>query len=473
MSIVEVLLRAYDQTGPAFQSARAGLGSVAAASGQTSGGLAAVGAASSTTAVRIGVLTDRIRLQEQNLRILDSVLKTTSAGHAADSVQVQRAQLAYDRQTTSISQNTAALRRLESEQASASPALARTGSAIGGVTTALGSLGIAFGAAQVAQAGFAAIGAANSLEKTEATLRALSGTQERYDEVIRLSVAAQNLYGGTLQSQEENFRGLIPLSRSANVELGALDQTVRKLAILDPNSAQGGGAAIAIREFLTASDATGALSLQHRFELDKKALQELIKTYPDATERLTAFNALLAKQGITTEALTAASNTNAAVYDRLGASADRLKVKIGGLLSEGLLPYAESLTGVLKIASGDFSGGLESLYKGGNKALGYSPEETKARMSGSSMGWMGLGGAPAANVGAVPSGAPQMATIAPWTPSGAAGVSGGATGSAPTTVINQTINVAGSIRSEQELKDIAHQGLLEYQARNGGTGVRH
>lgn len=453
MALLEILLNARDQTGPAFQSARSGLGTVAATAGQTSGNLATLSAASATTAARISTLTDRIRLGEQNLRILDSVLRSTAARHAADSVQVQRAQLAYDRQTASLNQNRLALARLEREQTTATPAMTRLGGGIGGITTALGSLGVAFGGTQIARFGIDAIGAANSLEKTEATLRALAGTQERYDEVVRLSVDAQNLYGGTLQEQEENFRGLIPLSRTANVALGDLDQTVRKLAILDPNSAQGGGAAIAIREFLTASDATGALSLQHRFELDKKALQELIKTYPDATDRLRALNEMLAKQGITTETLTAASNTNAAVYDRLGAAVDRFKVKIGSLLSEALVPYAESLTGVLKILSGDFSGGLENMYMGGNLALGYTPEQSRARMRSLPFGF---------------GGATATAMVAPT----ARGTGGNGPTSMPTTVINQTINVQGSVLAEQELKGIAHQGLLEYQSRNGGTGIR-
>lgn len=470
MALLEILLQARDQTGPAFQSARTGLGNVAVSAGQTSGNLAALGAASITTATRISTLINRIELQERELGRLSAQIDITSGQYGLLSTQAAAAISRFDRASDAINQNRLALRRLESDTGTTTRSMVGLGTGIGGVNAALGTFGVYLGAREIVQFGINAGSAANSLHRTESTILALSGTQERYNEVLNLGNRAQDLYGGSLESQLENFRGLIPLSRSANVALGELDQTVRKLAILDPSSAQGGGAAIAIREFLTASDATGALSLQHRFELDKKALQDLIKEYPDATDRLRAFNDLLAQQGITNETVNAQLGTTANTYDRLGAAASDAKVRIGEILSVSFEPFAQFWTGVLTSVT-DVHKGLDLVYASANNLAVLAGLDTaQSQTDRGLVTYQSLGlAAPTANVATASTRAPSTATVAP-----SAGQAGGAPGASgtPTTVIHQTINVQGSIHATQDLKDIAHQGLLEYQNRNGSTGLR-
>jgi len=411
--IIDIVIRGSDQSGPAFASAATNLARLTQGGTQATTGLARVenqatetgsaiitlGIAGSTTATRMRSLNVSIVNQEQALELAGRRLREVRAAHDADSLAVGRAQLAYDRLNRSLVNNRARMQDLRTSGdisglslfglgggAPAGPG-APGGGLIGGLGGAAGALGFAFGAAELVRFGGAAIGAANDLEKTEATLRALSGTQERYAEVLALARRNQSLYGGTTQDTLEAFRGLVPLANSANVALGSLDETVRKLAILSPE--QGAqGAAIALRDFLTATGAEGAQSLQMRFELSKQGLNDIIQSTDDATERTRLLNELLADQGITQQTLAAAADTTAASYDRLGASWDRFKTTVGGALGGALEPSAIGLSGLLSIASGDFSGGLEQLYRGGNMAQGYRGAGLDQRMAA-----VGYGGA--------------------------------------------------------------------------------
>jgi hypothetical protein len=490
-SVVQIVLQARNNTGPGFAAVQTGL--------------AGLSATADRTALRTQSLTDRIRHQQDQLRLLGGQLDIAAAEYGPVTLATERARIRFDALSASMQRNQRTLEALQTHGLSTgllnsignvdasvkgvNGTLERMALGVGAATNALGLLGVAFGAQQVLQFGLDAGRAANTLEKTEATIRALSGTQGRYNEVVALATHAQGIYGGTLQDQLENFRGLIPLSRTANVALGELDQTTRKLGILDPNSAAGGGAAIAIREFLTASGAEGARSLAERFELDRKALQGIIETAPDTTARMRALNDLLGQMGITTDTLTAATNTNANVYDRLGAAADRAKTKFGALLSAGFAPYAESLAGILNIATGNFKEGLGQVYAGGNRALGYNKEQTDERMQSGSMAWLGLAPetkptADAAESPQPPAAAsvrivmptPQNAPVrviapAQQTATVSSRASGGTQGQA-SNVTHINVNVAGNTVSDQKLVDSIHAGLLEKQRRNGTTGIK-
>jgi len=406
--IIDIVIRGTDQSGPAFASAATNLARLTQGGTQATTGLARVenqatetgsaiitlGIAGSTTATRMRSLNVSIVNQEQALELAGRRLREVRAAHDADSLAVGRAQLAYDRLNRSLVNNRARMQDLRTSGDisgisvfGAGGGAAAGGGMLSGMQGAAGALGFAFGAAELVRFGGAAIGAANDLEKTQATLRALSGTQERYAEVLALARRNQSLYGGTTQDTLEAFRGLVPLANSANVALGSLDETVRKLAILSPE--QGAqGAAIALRDFLTATGAEGAQSLQMRFELSKQGLTDIIQSTDDAAERTRLLNELLADQGITQQTLAAAADTTAASYDRLGASWDRFKTTVGGALGGALEPSAIGLSGLLSIASGDFSGGLEQLYRGGNMAQGYRGAGLDQRMAA-----VGYGGA--------------------------------------------------------------------------------
>lgn len=223
---------------------------------------------------------------------------------------------------------------------------ARVAAATAGVQSLLGSVGLALGAAELIRYSGEALGAANSLEKTEAKVRALSGSQARYNEVLALARSGQQLYGGSLQSNLEGLGGLVNLSNRAGVELASLDNIARRLATVDP--VQGiEGASYALKEFFSGNTSEAARTLIERFELSPQ-LKEIAASGLSATEKIAALDAELNKLGITNEVLTNATNTNAAAYDRLGAAVDNAKVKIGQYLAEAGKASAIKLTGVLE-----------------------------------------------------------------------------------------------------------------------------
>lgn len=228
----------------------------------------------------------------------------------------------------------------------AAPAAAGGGGFLSSVQSAAGVVGIGLGVQQLVRFGESAVTAANSLERTESTVRALSGSQSRYNEVLEVARAGQQAYGGSLESSLRGLGTLVNLSNRAGVSLGTLDNISRRLAIVDP--VQGiEGANIALKEFLSGNNAEAALSLARRFELPRQALAALAREGVSAKDRLDGLNRLLNDQGITTQVLTDRTKTQAAIYDRLGAAALNAKDAIGQLLAAQAAPAAGSATGAL------------------------------------------------------------------------------------------------------------------------------
>lgn len=214
---------------------------------------------------------------------------------------------------------------------------------------AASAFGLALGAHAIVSFGQEAIQAANSLEKTDATIRAISGSQERYDEVLRLASAGQQLYGGTIQENLEALRGLIPVANQAGLSLSELDNVSRRLALASPEQGLE-GASFAIKEFLASGD---TVSLVERFELSRGALNALKESAGgDIQARLQGLNALIADLGFDQEVLAAQTETTANTYDRLGASVDNAKIAFGQFLADGLEPAAEGATRLFDAMSG-------------------------------------------------------------------------------------------------------------------------
>lgn len=263
---------------------------------------------------------------------------------AALGLVTQRSSTAYNAQTQLANIQT----KLAGGSKSAAQGTDRFASSLKGVNTGLAALGVSVGIATVAAFAKDAIAAANSLDKTEATVRALSGSQTRYVQVLQLARAGQQTYGGSL---EENLRGLgslVNLSNRAGVELGKLDNISRRLAIIDP--VQGiEGANIALKEFLAGNGAEAAVSLARRFELPKKALADLAREGTTAQQRLAGLDALLNQQGISSDVLAGQARTLAATYDQLGAAGDNAKVAVGQLLAV-LLRFPAQVTTKILIA---------------------------------------------------------------------------------------------------------------------------
>lgn len=109
-------------------------------------------------------------------------------------------------------------------------------------------IGIYFAATTAANAFGAAISAGNQLEKQEVTLRALSGSTEKYQVNLAQAKAQQDRFGGSLSDNIEALSNFANLSNRTGVEIGKLANLARGLAIIDP--AQGfKGAGIALKEF--------------------------------------------------------------------------------------------------------------------------------------------------------------------------------------------------------------------------------
>lgn len=219
------------------------------------------------------------------------------------------------------------------------------------VTQGLGALGLALSVTEIVRMGNDARVAANELEKTEAVLKVVAGSASAYAEVNALASENQLIFGGTLNDNLAGMRALTFISNSSGASLTNLTEAFRLLNLTSPEQGLE-GASIALKEFLSASDASGANSLSMRFELDKRALQEIIRTTPDATERLRLLEQVMAEQGITSAALDAILNTNANTYDRLGVQLDKLTTTTGDYISRGLEPAARGLTRLLGGAGG-------------------------------------------------------------------------------------------------------------------------
>jgi len=282
---------------------------------------------SSELQAQSGVTTQSIALERQ----LTTVQQQAARG----------AQQAAEQQRAAMDAQRASLQRPPTTASAPSG-----GGGIGVLGQAAGLVGIGLGAAQLVSFSKDALNAANSLERTEATVRALSGSQARYNEVLEVAKTGQQAYGGSL---EENLRGLgtlVNLSNRAGVSLGTLDNISRRLAIVDP--VQGiEGANIALKEFLSGNNAEAALSLARRFELPRAALAALAQEGTTAQQRLDGLNKLLNEQGITTQVLTDRTKTQAATYDRLGAAALNARDAVGALIAAQGAPAASQATGAL------------------------------------------------------------------------------------------------------------------------------
>jgi len=304
------------------------------------------------------VTTQSIAIERQ----LASVQQQAARG-AAQAAQQQRAEMDKLRGAlTPATQGTSAL----------------TG-ALGGLKSAFGQFGFSVGIAGITQIGISAVQSANSLEKTEATVRALSGSQTRYNQVLTVAQAGQQAYGGSL---EENLRGLgtlVNLSNRAGVSLSTLDNISRRLAIVDP--VQGiEGANIALKEFLSGDNAEAALSLARRFELPRHALADLAKEGVSAKDRLEGLNRLLNEQGITSEVLAARTRTTAASYDRLTAALSNARDAGGALAAVRFQDAVESGTALLNLLSGN--GGIGAAVSGiGRTAGSFDPLLVNLRLA--------------------------------------------------------------------------------------------
>lgn len=346
---IQTLITARDLTGAAFASARSGLAAITATSNQASGALTGLGAVSSATSVRVTNLAERIYHQERSLSLLEIQIQQTTAQYGIMAVQTQRQINQYDRLNSTINQNRLALDRLQTEQTQAHAGTTRMTSGVAGLSMSLGQLGIAFSGQQIGQWVISAGQMANTLEKTEATLKALIPDSRAYAGVVAMAEANQRLFGGTLSDNLAGLQGLAILTKTAKVDMAALNDASQRLAIKSPE--QGSmGAMIALTELLTGKGAESTRSLRMRYELTAEGLAK-IEAAPDAAGRIRELNKELERLGITDEVVKARLDTTAQSYSDLGIAVEKMKTGFGRDVTETFEPLVKWLLKVTTTAN--------------------------------------------------------------------------------------------------------------------------
>lgn len=238
-------------------------------------------------------------------------------------------------------------RRAAADTEQAAGALRGLGRAAAGLGSALGAAGIAFGIAELAAFAVQAGRSAIQLERTEATIRQLAGSQARYNEVLELAEANQRIFGGSLNDNLVPLNSFLQLSNRAGASL----ETLNRLSQLLVASAPGrtfDDASFSLSEFLTQNGAEAALSLADRFNLPKSALAELATAGSSAAERLAGVERVLASQGVTADTLAASLTENADAYGRLGAQGSEAINRIGLAAANQARPVADFFAGVFE-----------------------------------------------------------------------------------------------------------------------------
>lgn len=219
----------------------------------------------------------------------------------------------------------------------------------GSLFAAVKGLNSYVGAFYALRAVFANIGVffqfGNELEKTIATVRALSKTQVRFNEVMRAAKKEQSLFGGSLQQTLTDFTGFIYLSNQTGLSIQRLIDVARRLSVIDP--AQGmSGASVALKEFFSGD----IQSLSRRFEIDRNTLNS-VKGLGTALERLEGLDKVLADMGISQDIIAQRAQLTAIEYDKLGGYALDFWTQLSRIAAISFKDQAISIGNTLKNAS--------------------------------------------------------------------------------------------------------------------------
>mgnify|MGYP007071594833 FL=1 len=246
----------------------------------------------------------------------------------------------------------------QSQNGGLGPALPRTfaGFTPGGLAQAAGAFGLATIGPQVVGAAVgAAVDASRNaiqLEQTQNVLKQLSGTQERYNTLVRIAGENQRLFGGSLQENLNPLSSVLALSNQTGASLTELNKASQLLLAKAPTK-NAGDAFFGLGEFLSGTGAEAALSLADQFNLPKKALAELAKEGTTAAERLAGLQALLAAQGVNAQTLSARLTDSAKAYNAVNTELDTLKNTAGAALADAFTPAADGLARIVGLINGN------------------------------------------------------------------------------------------------------------------------
>lgn len=185
----------------------------------------------------------------------------------------------------------------------------------------------------------------NQLEKTISTVRALSKTQERFNEIMRAAKQEQDLYGGSLQQTLTDFTGFIYLSNQTGIQLQKLIDISRRLSVLDPTQGMQ-GAAVALKEFFSGD----IQSLSRRFEIDRSTLNS-VKQLETSMERLQGLDKVLTDMGISQAVVTERAQLTAAEYDKVVGFATDFWTQLSRIATINFSGTAQGIGNVLEDAS--------------------------------------------------------------------------------------------------------------------------
>lgn len=205
-----------------------------------------------------------------------------------------------------------------------------------------GAVGVGFGAAAIVQFTTQAINAGNALERVQASLRAVTGSQAEYNRVLAVAQANQQLFGGSLEQNLMSMQQFAFFANRTGASIEELTRVSQLLALVNP--AEGfEGAGFALSE-LFAGDIT---SIVERFNLPRAAVRELAQEGVSAQDRLQGLTDLLAQQGITSEALAASLDTTAQSYRELGTATSDAIASIGQAAAETFQPTIDLITALI------------------------------------------------------------------------------------------------------------------------------
>lgn len=474
MALLEILINARDQTAPAFQSARAGLNTVAATAGQTSGNLTALGAASGRTADRIGDLTSKIELQERDLGRLRALIDVAASRYGLLSTQAATAISRFDRTSDSIRRNRQELDRLNDQARQSTSGVAQLNTGLSGLQSTLGAIGIGVGLDQLGQ-----FLISFGRESSDLALKADTiGTA--YDAMTLKMGTSGELLLATLRQASRGTISDTQLMLSANKALGlGVGQNIEEVGALLAIARQKG------KDFGVTTEEAFARIVEGLGKAEPEILDELgiiqdaNKVYKEYARSIgVSVENLTKKQKITAQvnevlrnntdlvAKNAAAETDAA--DRIAAAETRkqeAKTRIGRAIQPAVIGGLEGTAGFLDFLTGQLTGADAQAGFRGVGGNAFNPSNPIGSIVSMVKLFAGAEGSAISrqqqsDTALVSTGQLQQ----PF------GTNGGASNSS--TQPQVVINIQGSVISEREYQEAAHRHLLEYQNRNGGTGIR-
>jgi hypothetical protein len=180
------------------------------------------------------------------------------------------------------------------------------------------------------------INQANELDRAATTVYALGKTWENFSYALRLAGEQQAKFGGNLAEIAQAMTAVIPMSLQYGISLEKVNEISQRLAILNPMQGYE-GAAIALKEFFGGN----VTSLSRRFEIDRTTLNNVLQL-GDSVDRLNALDKALNNMGVSTELLTARTQSSAVAFDRAAATSNNLSIMAGQMSRNWFSGMAEA-----------------------------------------------------------------------------------------------------------------------------------